>query len=149
MDPQLLDQVLGLPGVELQSITDILLIYIVLALRLGGFFLAAPFFGAQSVPVQVRIIATMSVALFLFGRVPVPDLTVLSTAAQIVLAFRELFIGLSAGLILSILFAVASLAGEKIATSSGLSFAMQIDPNAGGQTPVVSQILSLFLLAIF
>ena len=47
------------------------------------------------------------------------------------------------------MFSAASLAGEKIATSAGLSYAAQVDPVSGVQTPVVSQILYLFLIMIF
>ena len=36
-----------------------------------------------------------------------------------------------------------------MAGSSGLSFAAQVDPNTGAQTPVVSQIFYLFLLVLF
>ena len=41
------------------------------------------------------------------------------------------------------------LAGEQISATSGLSFATQVDPNSGGATPVISQILSMFLTAVF
>ena len=47
------------------------------------------------------------------------------------------------------MFSAVSLAGEKIATSAGLSYAAQIDPISGVQTPIVSQILYLFLIMIF
>jgi flagellar biosynthetic protein FliR len=47
------------------------------------------------------------------------------------------------------MFAAVSLAGEKIATSAGLSYAAQVDPVSGVQTPVVSQMLYLFLIMIF
>ena len=43
----------------------------------------------------------------------------------------------------------AQLAGEKIASTSGLAFAAQVDPNTGSSTPVISQILMLFLLVVF
>ena len=36
-----------------------------------------------------------------------------------------------------------------MATSAGLGYAAQIDPIAGGQTPVVSQTLNLFLIVLF
>ena len=61
----------------------------------------------------------------------------------------EVAIGLTGGIVLSILFASVALAGEKIAASGGLGFAAQVDPNSGGQTPVVSQFLTLFLLTMF
>ena len=46
----------------------------------------------------------------------------------------------------TIWFSSVALAGEKMATSAGLGYAAQIDPIAGGQTPVVSQTLNLFLI---
>ena len=63
--------------------------------------------------------------------------------------FIEIAIGLTAGLTLTIWFAAVLMAGEKIASSAGLGYAAQVDPASGGQTPVVSQILYLFLLVIF
>ena len=74
---------------------------------------------------------------------------VLTSYKSIIIIFSEIAIGLSAGLILTIWFAAILLAGEKVAASSGLSFAAQIDPATGGQTPVVSQIFYLFLLVLF
>ena len=47
------------------------------------------------------------------------------------------------------MFSAASLAGEKIAATSGLAFAAQIDPTSGAQSPVISQIFQLFLLILF
>ena len=52
-------------------------------------------------------------------------------------------------MILSICFGAVILAGEKIATTSGLAFASQVDPSSGAQSPVISQIFSLFLLLLF
>jgi flagellar biosynthetic protein FliR len=69
------------------------------------------------------------------------------TGFQVVLT--ELAIGIGAGLILTIWFSSALLAGEKIAASSGLGFAAQMDPDSGGQTPVVSKIFSIFLTVLF
>ena len=50
---------------------------------------------------------------------------------------------------LSICFGTVILAGEKIAATSGLAFASQVDPTSGAQSPVISQIFSLFLLILF
>ena len=52
-------------------------------------------------------------------------------------------------LTLTVWFSAILLAGEKIATAAGLGYAAQIDPSTGANTPVVSQILYLFLLVIF
>ena len=47
------------------------------------------------------------------------------------------------------MFSSVILAGEKIAATSGLAFAAQIDPTSGAQSPVISQIFQLFLLILF
>ena len=49
----------------------------------------------------------------------------------------ELAVGLTAGLCLTIWFSAMLMAGEKIATASGLGFAAQVDPTSGANTPVV------------
>ena len=36
-----------------------------------------------------------------------------------------------------------------MASSTGLGFSMMVDPQTGGQTPVVSMILDLFLITVF
>jgi len=77
------------------------------------------------------------------------DTKILASAYGIIVIVKEIAIGVTAGLILSIMFASVSLAGEKIATSAGLSYAAQVDPVSGVQTPVVSQMLYLFLIMIF
>ena len=65
-----------------------------------------------------------------------------------IIVIVEALIGLALGLTLTIWFAAASLAGEKIA-STGLGFSQMIDPDTGGQTPVISLIMDLFLITIF
>jgi flagellar biosynthetic protein FliR len=52
-------------------------------------------------------------------------------------------------MVLTMCFSTVTLAGEKIAATSGLAFASQIDPTNGAQSPVISQIFSLFLLVLF
>ena len=41
------------------------------------------------------------------------------------------------------------MAGEKIASTAGLSMSTMVDPQSGGQTVVLSSVLSLFLISVF
>ena len=110
---------------------------------------ASPIFGARSVPVRVRVLLTFVISAAYYGSVSVPNFENLPFLALIRVMGVEVAIGLTGGIVLSILFASVALAGEKIAASGGLGFAAQVDPNSGGQTPVVSQFLTLFLLTMF
>lgn len=144
-----LDDLLGIGGIELQQVFDLGLVFFLHTLRLSAFFLSAPFFGAAAIPLQARIIISITVSAALFGLIEVPDPNSLPFLAMIRVVLVEVAIGLAMGLILTILFASVAMAGEKIAASAGLGFAAQVDPNSGGQTPVVSQILNLFAIAVF
>ena len=64
----------------------------------------------------------------------------------IFIILSEIGLGLSGGLLLSILFSAASVSAEKMASTAGLSMANMIDPQSGGQTLVISTVLSLFLI---
>jgi len=144
-----LDDILGLGGLELQLLIDFMLVFFLHTLRLSAFFLSAPFFGAAAIPVQVRVTVSVVIAFGFYGFIEVPDPQNLPFLAMIEVALIEIAIGLSLGLAFTILFSAVALTGEKIAASAGLGFAAQMDPDSGGQTPVISQFLNLFAIAAF
>ena len=142
-------EMMKMPGVDLKFVTDFLLHYMLASLRIGAFLLSAPLFGARWMPLQVRVIMAFALASGVVLQVPPFDAEFLTTSTGIALMLVEIAVGLAAGLTLTIWFAAVLLAGEKIASSAGLGYAAQVDPSTGAQTPVVSQILYLFLLVIF
>ena len=142
-------QVMQMPGVDLQLVMTLLLQYFVASLRIGAFLLSAPLFGARWLPLQVRVIMALSMGAAVVGLVPAIDVNMLTSSVGMALIFIEIAVGLTAGLTLTIWFAAMLLAGEKIASTAGLGYAAQVDPMTGANTPVVSQILYLFLLVIF
>ena len=139
----------GLPGIDLNLMIEYLVLHLLAALRIGAFFIASPFFGARYVLLPVRILFTMVIAVILVPNIDIPDSQFIGTPSGVIIIVKEIGIGLAAGLILTIWFSAASLAGEKIASTAGLGFAAQMDPASGAQTPVVSQILNLFLIVLF
>ena len=152
MDDLALSNIAGvgpLPGVNLQFVMDLLAGLFLASLRIGAFLISSPFFGGSSVPLQVRIIMAVLLGVAVMTTVEVPDWQAFAGLKGLQVILTELAIGISSGLILTIWFSAVLLAGEKIASSAGLGFAAQIDPDSGGQTPVVSKTFSLFLTVIF
>ena len=152
MDDLALSNIAGvgpLPGVNLQFVMELLAGLFLASLRIGAFLIASPFFGGSSVPLQVRIIMAVLLGVAVVTTVEVPDWQAFAGLNGLQVILTELAVGISSGLILTIWFSAALLAGEKIASSAGLGFAAQIDPDSGGQTPVVSKTFSLFLTVIF
>lgn len=137
------------PGLNLTNLYENILMYFFVSLRISSMLLSAPFFSTGFIPLQVRIVLSVCITIFIFNEVSVPEIAKLNILRLMFLIFTEIALGLSVGLILSILFSVASVTGEKIASTAGLSMANMIDPQSGGQTLVISTVLSLFLISIF
>jgi flagellar biosynthetic protein FliR len=137
------------PGVDLQFLVDWLLLLFVSSLRVGSFLVASPFFGSRMVPLPVRIVFSIALGIGASGFIDLPITEAMLSRNLLPLIFQEILLGLTCGLILTLCFSTVTLAGEKIAATSGLAFASQVDPNSGSQSPVISQIFSLFLLVIF
>ncbi|MDA8654809.1 flagellar biosynthetic protein FliR [Alphaproteobacteria bacterium] len=137
------------PAIDMQILIEYLVQYFVASLRIGAFLITSPFMGSRSIMPTVRVMLALVMTVLIAGKVPVPDSAVIGSAFGVALIVKEIAIGLFAGLILTIWFSAASLAGEKVATSAGLGYASMMDPDAGGQTPVVGRLFSLFLIVIF
>jgi flagellar biosynthetic protein FliR len=121
-------------------------------IRLGALFVAAPFFGAVTIPVRVRIILAIAVTMILLPSLGETAGVDLLSADGILLILQQVAVGLGMGLVLQFVVAAVVMAGHAIATAMGLSFASSVDPQNGVQVTIVGQfylILStLFFLAI-
>ena len=137
------------PGLYLSNIVNLLPLFLLASIRIGAFILSAPFFGMRGVPTPLRIVVSFILGLAVVSFVGLPSEELLSDLNFIFIVMVEIAVGLTAGLIVTIWFSSVALAGEKMATSAGLGYAAQIDPLAGGQTPVISQTLNLFLIVLF
>lgn len=138
-----------IPGLDLAGLIGLLAQFLVAMLRIGAFLVASPVFGGRFVPLPVRILASVVLTLPVFLQVPMPAPERIFSFQFIPVALAEMAIGLSGGMVMTILFGAAATAGDRIASTAGLGFASQVDPSAGGQSPVVSQIFGLFLTMVF
>ena len=144
-----MEPLINYPGISLQSLPLYFLLLLICSLRIGAFLISSPFFGSRMVPLPVRIVFSFGIGLWVLANISLPGQEILDGAGIVPIIMQEIFIGLVCGMILSICFGSVILAGEKIATTSGLAFASQVDPSSGAQSPVISQIFSLFLLILF
>ena len=145
----IINELAALPGLELHELFTFLILLLIASLRVGAFLISAPFFGGRMVPLQIRIVFSFCLGFWILGTLQFPDQNTLLGPKRVLIVLQELFIGLTVGLVLNICFAAVSLAGEKIAATSGLAFASQVDPTGGGQSPVISQIFMIFLIVVF
>jgi len=107
--------------------------------RFSAVLIAAPMFGARTVPVRVRVMLALLLAFTVAPQVSVPQDVAVFSVGGALLVVREALIGLSLGFLLQLMFAAMATAGEIIALSMGLAFANVVDPERGVSVPVVSQ----------
>jgi flagellar biosynthetic protein FliR len=141
--------VFTLPGLDMANMSDLLAAQLFAMLRVGAFLVAAPMFGGRFVPLPVRIVAAVCLSLAVPAQYQMPDADSLAALSAIPMVLAEIALGVTAGLVLTILFGAASIAGDHVANSAGLGFAIQVDPTATGQSPVLAQFFSLSLMMVF
>ena len=120
-----------------------------LSLRAGAAMLAAPLFGAISVPPQLRAFFGVTLAVFISQWVPLPPAPDLLSFSGAIVLLQEALIGLALGFVLQVAFAVPLLAAEQIAGTMGLAMATAIDPASGAQSGAIGQFFSLLLIFVF
>lgn len=132
-------------GVESQ-----LWLWMVAMIRPGAAFVAAPVFGAQFVPVQLRLVVALAIGVPALNAVHfVLPAEGLASMAGFLLVAGEVMAGIAIGFAVQIGFSAASLAGETIGNAMGLGFAGMMDPMSGQHNPMIGQFLTILATFLF
>ena len=126
------------------------LIFLLVFTRLGGLMTTAPVFGAQAVPIRIRGLLTVALALvtapvFMQTSFEVPR-NLLQLGALVI---AEASLGAILGIGIMILFSGIQLVGQLSSQMSGMHLANAADPNFDEQTPLFGQLLNMITLMAF
>lgn len=135
---------LGLPSVE-----PALFALVFAMVRIGAAFIAAPVFGAVTVPLPVRIVLSGAIGILVVNNAPVATPTAVFSLETFLQVAQEALVGLALGFILQIAFAGPLIASEAIGNTMGIGFATTIDPQRGASTPALGQFLSIVMTLMF
>ena len=117
--------------------------------RISALFMVAPVFGAQMVPVRIRVMLAFTLSLLVAPLLPgVPSVDPVSMPGMVVL-LQQVLIGVAMGFMVHMVFQTLVIAGEAIANGMGLGFARMVDPANGVQVPVISQFLIIMATLLF
>lgn len=117
--------------------------------RIGAALLAAPLFGATSVPPQARVIGAGAVAVLVCAWTPLQPPPALLSLEGMVIVAGEVLVGLALGFVLQLAFAAPVMAAEVISGSMGMSMATAVDPSSGAQSPALGQYFTVVITLIF
>jgi flagellar biosynthetic protein FliR len=118
-------------------------------MRISALFLAAPILGASSFPVRARIILAVLITALITPSLPTLPVVDALGPAGLLVAGQQVMIGLAMGFIVQMIFASVVVAGQTLAMTMGLGFAMSVDPQNGVQVPVLSQLYMILATLIF
>jgi len=125
-------------------------LFILMAFRLSGIFLIAPFFNNPSFPIIMKIGLAMLVTLVVFPLVSMEGVFVpQSMGALAVSATVEFSLGAMIGFASTLVFAAIMLTGHLISQDMGITIANVIDPVSNSQTSIVSQFQVFYVTLLF
>ena len=118
--------------------------------RVGAMVMALPAIGEAIVPPRARLMLALGLTLVMVPAVgslypPGATANVLMLTGLIV---SEIVTGLAIGLILRMVMSAVQVAGNLIATQTGLAFAQTFDASQGTQSALVSMFLSLLAVTL-
>jgi len=116
--------------------------------RIAGVVMVAPIFGARLVPMRIKLALSVAIALAVSPMLPASPAMVAGPAAGLVVV-HEIVLGIAMGFCLQMIFDAVVIAGQTIAMSMGLGFAMMVDPQRGVSVPVLSQFFLILGMLVF
>jgi len=132
-----------------EQLIDILQGYYYPFLRVSALLLAAPVFGASSFPVRARVLLAVLVSALIAPVLPAFESVDPLSAEGVLLAAQQLLVGLAMGFIMQMAFSALVIAGQVLAMTMGLGFALSVDPQNGVQVPVLSQLYVIIATLVF
>lgn len=127
-----------------------MVVFALILTRISGLFVFAPVFSSNEIPMRVRALLIVALALILTPtqahvQPPQPE-----TLVDFSLSLgTELLIGVSIGLGVLSLFLGIQMAGRIIGQMSGLGVAEIFDPATDTSTPLFAQLLNLVAMLVF
>jgi len=133
--------------IELYQNVDV---FMAVFVRVMGFFLIMPIMSGQNIPLPLRLVFSLGMALLAFvsNSVTLPTYDP-SLWAFAMLLLQEFMIGLILGLVIMMIFSMFHFVGQLADFQMGFGMAFVMDPFGGGQMPISGNFYYLVASLIF
>jgi len=125
-------------------------LFVMLFIRITALVVTAPMLGYQAVPVHVKVALGLFLALVFYplvsAQAPQFDTRLIPL---VIVALKEMAVGMLLGFVLGLLFAGARFAGDVIGFSMGLSMANVFDPESAQSVSLIGELLYIVSLLVF
>ncbi len=121
---------------------------LIIAVRLSGLMLFAPFYGSSVIPSRVKAGLVISITLLLFPALG-QGLGPYAMMDWPILVFREFLIGAGMGIATNLVFDAAQMAGQILGVQMGFSLVNILDPQTQVDTTVIAVFYQSIVMLLF
>jgi flagellar biosynthetic protein FliR len=135
---------------DLSYISQAYGVFLLVAIRCGGFLTTAPFFASRNIQPSTRIFLSLLLGLLFLPLFPTADLILPTSVWALALTLlREVGLGLALGYASSIVFSAFQVAGQVLDMQMGFGMINVLDPQSGSQIPLIGNFLYLMAMVVF
>ena len=126
-----------------------IIVWVLVFLRTGAFFMGIPLFAGKMVPVKIRTAFGLLLSLLINPSVPANLEIANHFAGAIILSINEICIGLLLAMVVRMVFFAVELAGHLISHEIGLMASSSVNPLLGSSDSTITSLLYYFCLLLF
>jgi flagellar biosynthetic protein FliR len=126
-----------------------IVVWVLVFLRTGAFFLGIPLFAGKMIPVKIRTAFALLFSLLINPLVPAELELANHFAGAILLSLNEICIGLLLAMTVRMVFFAVELAGHLISYEIGLMASSSVNPLLGSSDATITTLLYYFSLLIY
>lgn len=125
--------------------------FLLILVRISGFMAAAPLFSLRTVPMRIKAILSIALAILVFHITPSVEVEKDSVIAYTIVVITEFIAGLIMGFMANVAYYILSFAGQIIDQEMGFSMVNEYDPITSNQVTITGNLYTyavmLMLLA--
>ncbi len=114
--------------------------FLLILVRISGFMVAAPLFSLRNIPMRVKAIIAIALAILVFHIVPYREVTYSTTIGYALVVLSEMLAGIIMGFMANVAYYILAFAGQIIDQEIGFSMVNQYDPITSTQVTITGNL---------
>ncbi len=110
--------------------------FLLILVRISGFMVAAPVFSLRNVPMRVKTLLAIAIAIVIFHVLPYQEVVYSTTIEYALVVVTEMLAGVIMGFMANVAYYILSFAGQIIDQEIGFSMVNQFDPITSTQVTI-------------
>lgn len=114
--------------------------FLLIVVRISGFMVSAPIFSLRNIPMRVKTIVALAIAILMFHVLPYREITYETTIGYAGIVISEMLAGIILGFMANVSYYILAFAGQIIDQEIGFSMVNQFDPITSAQVTVTGNL---------